>query len=121
MTNRKTKADHQLILQEGEPLLFGAQKEKGIVFNAQKLCFEVALVEDVGLEAIYVHDPKHPFAAKLLAELALPDFPVPLGILHQENRMCYDQAMSEQIQEAQNTQKISFQELLESGETWEVK
>ena len=121
VTNRKTKADNQLILQAGEPLVFGAQKEKGLVFNAQTLSFEVVQIADVGREALYVHQPDHPLAAQLLAELSLPDFPVPLGIFHQRQRVCYDLAMSEQIATAQANKTGSLQSLLESGETWIVE
>jgi 2-oxoglutarate ferredoxin oxidoreductase subunit beta len=97
VTQRKTRADRQVILQAGEPLLFGAKRERGLVFNPQKFCFEIALVEDVGLDAIYKHQPENQVAAQLLAELSFPESPIPMGVLHQVERPSYDQAMSEQL------------------------
>lgn len=131
LSNRQSKADHQLILTEGEPALFGAKKERGLVFNGNEMCFEVALVEEVGLESIYVHRSGHRFASQLLAELSLPHFPVPLGVIHQHERPSYDQAMAEQLEEAQRAYtgvhegslppRPSMQTLLDGGETWLVK
>ena len=62
--------------------------------------FEVASVEEAGLEAIYVHQPDNQVASQLLAELKLPETPVPIGVIHQKERLAYDQAMSQQIEHA---------------------
>ncbi len=132
VTQRKTRADRQVVLQAGEPLLFGAKRERGLVLNHQKLCFETALVEEVGLDAIYKHQPENQVAAQLLAELSFPESPIPMGVLHQVQRPSYDQAMSEQLDyarrlyakvdaEAELPPKPSVQSLLDSGETWLVQ
>lgn len=132
VTNRKTKADHQLVLRTGEPLLFGSKKDKGLIFNSQNMRFEVASVADVGLEAIYIHQPSNQVASQLLAELSLPDTPVPIGVIHQSERVTYDQAMTEQIEQARRDfmkvepsdpmpPRPKLQSLLESGETWFVQ
>ena len=131
MTDRKTKASRQVALREGEPALFGAQKELGLVLNYQALRFEVAEVAEVGLESIYVHDPSKRFVSQLLAELSGPELPTPIGVLHAHSRPTYDEQMNAQLDDARRAalktpagepspERPPLQGLLNSGNTWRV-
>jgi len=131
VTDRKTKAGRQVALKAGEPALFGAQKELGLVLNLSAGRFEVAEVAEVGLEAIYVHDPSNRLYAQLLAELSGPELPAPIGVLHQHHRPTYDEQMSAQLDEARRAKlkvaegeaspaRPALQGLLNSGNTWRV-
>ncbi len=132
VTHRQTKADQQLVLRAGEPAIFGANKDRGLVFDSLTMSFKIAEISEVGLESIYVHNPQNKIASQLLAELGIPDFPVPLGVLYQHERPCYDQMMSEQIDYAQRLfagvtedqplpSRPSMQSLLDGGDTWLVQ
>jgi hypothetical protein len=57
--------------------------------------------------------------AQLLSRLRYPDFPTPIGIFYRKERACYDELMHQQVLDAQK-KKMSFQELLEDAETWEI-
>ena len=120
-TDRRVKSTRQLRLQAGQPMVFGENNERGLRLNPQKLCFEDVNVEEVGIEKIARHDPANPLLGQLLASLDFPDFPVPLGVIHQHKRATYDAALNAQISSAlPATGRPSVQSLLNSGDTWTV-
>lgn len=125
ITDRQFKAERQVHLREGEPALFGAQRELGLVLNTMEMRFEVAQVAEVGLDAIYVHRTSNRIAAQLLLEQQ-DELPTPIGVLHQHQRETYDHAMNQQLLEARQAKhpnlqsRPSVQSLLDGGDTWVV-
>ena len=82
VVNRTVRDERTLRLEQGQPLLFGKEKDKGIVLDG--LTPRVATLGDVTLDDILVHDEKRDDAllATLLAQMEYPDFPVPMGVFH---------------------------------------
>ncbi len=119
MTEKDKKAQWQLVLTDGEPLLF-ANGEKGIVFEG----FEpkVVNVADVGIDAIHVHQEDGPIAYHYaLARMRDPEFPTAIGVLRCTHRAVYDDAVNAQVQHTIDTKgEGSLQDLLYGGDTWEV-
>lgn len=77
-TDRKSAAETQLCLQHGEPMLFGADKEKGIHFNPDTFSLDIVdAVADPG--KVLQHDVANKVVAQLLVELTAP---VALGIIY---------------------------------------
>ena len=131
ITDRSVKAERQLLLRANEPARFGAQGELGVIFNSAKMAFEVARVDEVGVEALYVHRPENRHAAQLLAELPFPELPVPLGVLYTQERMTYEEGMAAQLDAARRRHvgvnsdtplppRPALQSLLDGGETWVI-
>jgi len=123
ITDPEHRADRQLILEHGKPMLFGAENEKGIVFDKGKL--KVVKIGENGVtEAdILVHDAKEvdPTLHLALINMQLPDFPVAFGVIRAVPAPVYDVEMEAQIKEVQETRKITcMDDLLNSGNTWEV-
>jgi 2-oxoglutarate ferredoxin oxidoreductase subunit beta len=123
VTNRDTAADNQLILRNGEPMIFGKNKDKGIVLGERGL--EVVTIGKNGIreEDILIHDvyQQDPGLHLMLAKMQLPNYPVALGVIRATIAPTYDQLMEEQIKEAQQTSKIhNVDDLLNSGDTWEI-
>jgi 2-oxoglutarate/2-oxoacid ferredoxin oxidoreductase subunit beta len=117
------RADRQLILEHGKPMLFGAENEKGLVFENGKL--RVVKIGENGIKEsdILVHDTKEedPTLHMSLINMKLPDFPVALGVIRDVSAPVYDVEMEAQIKEVQKNRRItSVDELLNSGNTWEV-
>jgi 2-oxoglutarate ferredoxin oxidoreductase subunit beta len=77
-TNRATQT---VLLEEGKPLLFGAEQEWALL--PVKESFE--RVKNEG-QISYFHEPDNFLAAIRLARLTFPTFPVPLGIYYQQRR-----------------------------------
>jgi 2-oxoglutarate ferredoxin oxidoreductase subunit beta len=123
-----TKADAIIPLVHGEPILFGAEKDKGLIRDAVTGGVKVAQVADVGLESILVHDAHNPDPTTAFAISRLTDAGVlhqsPIGIFRQVQRPTYDDQVRDQIATAQATTPAGSEErlaaLLNAGDTWTV-
>lgn len=125
ITDKEFKADRQLIVKHGEKMIFGINNDKGIVQDG--LGLKVVTIGQGGytLEDILVHDAKdpNPFIHLMLVSMKLPDFPVVFGVIRAvEDEHTYDEKVELQIETIQAKAKIkTMDDLLNSGETWEVK
>jgi len=71
--------------------------------------------------ALWVHDEKSVNAAKLLADLFAPDFPVPIGVLSDIDAPIYEDVMIEQERRALSDRGPGdIAKLLVSGDTWRI-
>jgi 2-oxoglutarate ferredoxin oxidoreductase subunit beta len=123
ITNRETAAENQLILRDGEPMIFGKNKDKGIILGERGL--EVVKIGENGIreDDILVHDMYQQDSGLhlMLAKMRLPKYPIALGVIRSIVAPTYDQLIEEQIKEARQTAKIrNVDELLNSGDTWEI-
>ena len=117
------RADRQIYLKHGKPMLFGEELDKGLILVKGKLKV-VKIGEDGITEAdILVHDAKEkdPSLHLSLINMQYPDFPVAMGVIRSVDEPVYDQEMKNQIEQIQKTRKITnVDELLNSGNTWTV-
>jgi len=124
ITAKEVKQDAQLFLEDGKPMIFGAEGNKGIVLNGFKL--EAVKIGENGIteKDILVHDAKEedPTLHTMLARMRPPEFPVALGIIRKVSRPTFNSGMLAQLEcEKQNAKFKTVDELLKSGETWEVE
>ena len=125
ITAKDNVANAQLVLEAGQPLLFGADQEKGIVMNG----FDPEII-DVKSEAdrarVMVHNPdlQNPAYAQMLSNIYAPDFPVPVGVFRQEQRPLYDVEVNKQVELAQSKRQDSQIDDMIRGfgkvNTWEI-
>ena len=122
LTDRDTKADTVLWLEDGQPLVFGSEKSKGIRLDGNKPVV-VEIGDKWSTEDLLVHDKSDYVIASLLANMTyLPDFPDPVGIFYSIQSPTYEDMLSDQISDAiKNKPKSSVQDILNSGDTWTVK
>lgn len=122
MTSKDSKADQVLWLENGQPLIFGAEKNKGIRLdgNVPKV---IKLGDKWGINDVLVHDEKDFVIASLLANFTYRDeFPDPIGVLYAVDAPTYDDQMVRQIDLAVKTNgKGTVRDLLNAGDTWVVK
>ncbi|MDR1226134.1 MAG: 2-oxoacid:ferredoxin oxidoreductase subunit beta [Prevotellaceae bacterium] len=121
---RDARAEKTIVLRHGEPMIFGANRDKGLALDDMKL--KVVNLGENGItdKDLLVHDATEPDTAihMLLAAMKSPDFPVALGIIRKVQDAEYNQKVQEQANEVFAKRKITtITELLNSGETWEVK
>lgn len=123
---REHKVERQIHVEHGKPLLFGAEKTKGLRLNPKNLKMEVITVGDTSPDGevykeddVLVHDETNHTIATLLAGLAFPEFPVALGVLYRAPRDTYDGAVHAQMAEAKK-KPADLKALLTSGSTWTV-
>lgn len=120
-TDREVKNDAQLHLEHGEPMLFGKEKNKGIVLNGLKL--EVVTIGENGIveNDILIHDAKE--QDKTLHQMLIRlDIPVALGIIRAVDEVSFYDRMKAREDLAKSKSKIeTIDDLLFSGGTYEVE
>jgi 2-oxoglutarate ferredoxin oxidoreductase subunit beta len=121
LTEKDKKAETQLILKHGEPLIFGKNGDKGIRMNGHRL--EVVPLGEGGVDPkdLLVHDEKDDALAFLLSTMQPPNFPTPIGVFRAVDRPSYDDLINSQIRAAcEKTGEGDLDELFGRGDTWEV-
>ena len=124
-TEKSSKQDEGLFLEQGQPLVFGAQKNKGIKLEGLKPVV-VELGSDVSTGDLWIHDEKDIYKAQILLRMfddprIEGHFPRPFGVFYQTQRACYEDIMSMQIEEAIATKgKSDLDSLLKGRETWTI-
>lgn len=123
ITDKAMKEDRQLIVEHGKPMIYGIERNKGIVIDGLKLK-TVTIGENGITEAdILVHDAHDPDPTLhlMLVGLNAPEFPVVLGVIRSVEAETYDQKFHQQIAHIQSTSnKKSLQDVLYSGNIWKV-
>lgn len=82
---KENRAEKTLLLEEGQPLLFGKEKQQMLVPHGDS--FAVQSVENNLLE--FCHDSSQWMHAMRLANLTPAEFPVPLGVYYQKKREAF--------------------------------
>ncbi|OQX73359.1 MAG: 2-oxoacid:ferredoxin oxidoreductase subunit beta [Bacteroidetes bacterium 4484_249] len=123
ITSRETRDDNQIYLKHGEPMLFGKEKNKGIILKGTKL--EVVTIGENGIteKDILVHD-KHQWESGihlLLATMKPPEYPMALGVIRSVTDFTYDDKLEHIIESEKASSPIqSVDDLLNSGKTWDI-
>lgn len=113
----KTKADHILVCEEGQPLVFGQNGDKALVLEDDG--FMIVARADVDPGQIAIHDGGNLQHAWALAQLVRP---LPIGILYRVDRPIWERQLLEQ--EAAAIAKKGpgdLDKLMRAGVTWEVR
>jgi 2-oxoglutarate ferredoxin oxidoreductase subunit beta len=124
ITERTIRDERMLVLEHGQPLLFGKNRDRGIRWKDCNLEV-VTLGSGITEKDLLVHDERHPspaYAFALAQMDALPGFPTPVGVLRAIDLPRYEDAVHDQI--AAVTAKRGrgdLESLLNSGDTWEVQ
>lgn len=122
-TEKAVAADRQLLLEHGEPMIFGAERNKGLRLVPGKFELEVVTIGENGItEAdILVHDETNRVLAGMLASLDIKTFPVAIGVLYCQEAESYDKAVYRQVSEVRASAKVKdLDQLLRRGNTWTV-
>ncbi|MBK8270238.1 MAG: 2-oxoacid:ferredoxin oxidoreductase subunit beta [Planctomycetes bacterium] len=122
-TAKDTKADTTVFIEHGKPVIFGANKDKGIRLHGMEP--EIVNLQDgsVKEDDLLFHDEKQnePSLAYLLSRMHYPDFPEPMGILRAVERPVLEEGMYQQINDAVKAKGPGkLEDLLNAGDTWVV-
>jgi 2-oxoglutarate ferredoxin oxidoreductase subunit beta len=123
ITDKEFRDDRTIILQHGKPMIFGKNRDKGLVLDGLKLKVVTIGEDGVTERDMLVHDVHQadPGIHYMLAGMKYPDHPVALGVIRAVNSQTYDGAMMEQHEKAQSASGIKcVDDLLMSGSTWKV-
>ena len=123
--DKATRAERTITLRHGGKMLFGANMEKGIVFEDMKLKVVTVGQDGYTLDDVLTHDAheRDTTLHSMLAAMKYPEYPVALGVIRAvEDATVYDREVARQVEEVKAQSKIrSVDELLHSGATWEIE
>lgn len=123
-TDKKSKTEETLFLTQGQPLVFGAAKSKGIRLNG----VHPELVElngGISENDLWIHDERDFCKAQILTRLFEDPksdhlFPRPFGVFYETERPCYEETMAIQIEEAKSKNENNLDRLLRGREIWTI-
>jgi 2-oxoglutarate ferredoxin oxidoreductase subunit beta len=124
-TEKSTKPEEALFLEQGQPLIFGAAKNKGIKLDGLRPAV-VEIGNGISPEDLWIHDEKDFYKAQILSRMfddprIEGHFPRPFGVFYQNERACYEDSMTLQIDETIATKgKGDLDKLLRGRETWTI-
>ena len=124
IVDKEHRDDCTILLKHGKPMIFGKNKDKGLVVDGMNLKVVEIGKDGITEDDILIHDAKCKDITMhiILANMKYPEFPVALGIIRQVEAETYDIAVEEQVASVQNNSKIKcLDDLLNSGHIWEVK
>ncbi len=120
---KATAAEGELLLEHGDPMIFGKESDKGIRMKPGALALEVVQlgVDGITEADLLIHDETDRVMAGLLAAMRNPEFPVAVGVLYCEPAQAYDAAVHEQVNAAHAANGVAdMNALLRGGATWTV-
>jgi 2-oxoglutarate/2-oxoacid ferredoxin oxidoreductase subunit beta len=119
LTEKEVKDANQIRLEAGKPIRFGVDDERGVARGADGH-LEIVAVDDVGEDALLVHDPGR-FDSGLAFSLARlaedPTGPTPIGIFRDVQRPVYGRTGRVAPEPATSDE---LESLLLGGQTWTV-
>lgn len=123
ISDPKFRAERQIFLKKGQPMIFGEQEDKGLILENGRL--KVVNIGENGItrDDILVHHPEEDNIGLEVAliNMSLPEFPVAMGVIRSVEAPVYDQEMKKQIETVQSKRRITcVDDLLQSGNTWTV-
>jgi 2-oxoglutarate ferredoxin oxidoreductase subunit beta len=125
-TEKGSKLEQTLMLEQGKPLVFGATKNKGIRLNGLKPEV-VELGETYSESDLWIHDEHDFYKAQILTRMfddprIEGHFPRPFGVFYQGFRPTYEEQLNFQVEDAfAKKGNGDLDKLLAGRETWTIK
>ncbi|MCP9753007.1 2-oxoacid:ferredoxin oxidoreductase subunit beta [Ferruginibacter sp. HRS2-29] len=124
-TEKSSKPEEALFLEQGKPLIFGATQNKGIRLNGFKPEV-VELGDKYSADDLWIHDERDFYKAQILIRMfddpaLIGHLPRPFGVFYETDRACYEDVMTMQLEEAiAQKGKGDLDKLLKGRETWTI-
>ncbi len=121
-TDKQSRDEHSVMLTHGEPMIFGKERKKGIVLD--HLTLKVVELGEQYTEAdCLVHDRTNQMLASLLVAMDADEaMPKLYGVLYEVKDVTYDDQVTAQVDAVKAKKgEGDFNNLLYSGDTWEIK
>lgn len=124
-TEKTSKPEETLFLENGKPLIFGTAQNKGIKLDG----FNPVVVElsnGITADDLWIHDDKDFYKAQILVRMFDDPkrgnhLPRPFGVFYETERACYEDEMALQIEEVITSKgKGNLDKLLRGNEVWEI-
>ena len=121
-TDKKVRDDRMVYLEPGKPLIFGKERNKGIMLDG--FSPKVVTIGEGGISEsdLLVWDAHDPTLAYLMSNLECPEFPVPVGTFLEVSRPTYEDTLMDQIARARKRVggDGDLQAMIAGSNTWTV-
>ncbi len=124
ITDKEHREDRTILLEHGEPMIFGKNRDKGLILDGMTLKIVTIGENNITKDDILVHNAETEDSTMhlKLINMEYPEFPVATGVVRSVKGLVYDEEVEKQIATVQSTSKIkSFYDLAVEGDVWEVK
>lgn len=124
ITDKEHREDRTILLEHGEPMIFGKNRDKGLILDGMTLKSVTIGENNITKDDILVHNAETEDSTMhlKLINMEYPEFPVATGVVRSVKGLVYDEEVEKQIATVQRTSKIkSFYDLAVEGDVWEVK
>ncbi len=124
-TEKSSKPEEVLFLEQGKPLIFGSQNNKGIKLDGFKPIV-VELGSEYTADDLWVHDDKDFYKAQILTRMfddprIEGHLPRPFGVFFETERPVYEEMLDAQVEQAVSKKgKGDLDQLLRGNEVWEI-
>ena len=123
-TEKSTKAEEALFLENGQPLVFGANRDKGVKLDGFTPVV-VSLNEGASANDLWIHDESDIYKAQILTRMfddpsKENHLPRPFGVFYQAQRPSYEEMMKQQIDWAKEKKPADLDKLLKGNEVWTI-
>ncbi|MCM1162984.1 MAG: 2-oxoacid:ferredoxin oxidoreductase subunit beta [Muribaculaceae bacterium] len=124
ITDREVRADRTILLHHGEKMLFGKNKEKGLVRDGFLLKTVTVGEDGYTMDDVLVHDAHTPsnFLHQQLAMMDGETLPLALGVIRDVDAPVYNEAIEQQISEVRGRKNFSsLRDMVMAGSTWTIE
>lgn len=126
-TEKASKPTTTIYLEDGRPLRFGAQQEKGIRIDGLRPVVVDLEKDGFSPDDLWIHDEKDVYKAQILTQFfdnprTKEDYlPRPFGVLYAAERPCYEDLLFEQLTMAvEEKGEGNLDALIAGSSTWEI-
>ncbi len=121
-SDKITKNNTTIYVKHNEPMLFGDTHQLGIKLNG--FTPEIVNMEDFSVNDLWIHDENDKTKAFILSRMFEEQqdnaFPRPFGVFYSEERMCYEDSLLQQINEAKAGKEVNINQLISGNNHWEM-
>lgn len=123
-TEKGTKLEETLMLEQGQPLIFGANRDKGIRLDGYKP--QLVSLNEFSADDLWIHDEKDFYKAQILVRMFdnpanVGHMPRPFGVFFETERPCYEDMLNLQVEEVISAKGPGdLDRLLRGSETWTI-
>lgn len=120
-SEKETKKERAIYLEEDKPLVFGNDGEKGIRFDGLTPVIVNIRESGLSLNDLWIHDEKNKTKADILSRFCDDVFPRPFGVIYAAERITYEEEMTKQLETIKSKKgKLSLNRILSGEKTWTI-
>lgn len=123
--DREARDERTIVLRHGEPMIYGKNRDKGLVIDHENLRLKSVTIGENGIteKDILVHNMENPNPGihMMLVNMKFPALPVALGVIRAVKDSTYDDNVRDQVEMIRkNPSCRNVDDLLRSGATWSI-